>query len=132
MLFIDGLALSLGNWIYWLIISKMVLTSEVGQATTIVSLVLLGTSIAQMGLQYPLLKSAHSQPKIIGTTLVIELLLVIILVPVVFFQVNNWYGESQQEFALIAIMIVVGVVVSFVIFSIYVLLAINLPAMGTF
>jgi len=114
-LFLDIFILSAGNWIYWLFISKIVLTSEVGQATTIVSLVMLGTTIAQLGFEYPLLKFARSRSQIIGTTLVIELLLMVILILITFFVIIDWYEESSLEFAFIAVMMIFSAGFNFVI-----------------
>ena len=56
LLFLDQLLVAIGNWIYWVLISKINSTSEIGQATTIYSLALLVTTITQLGLEYPILK----------------------------------------------------------------------------
>ena len=73
LLFFDQLLVAIGNWIYWLVISKISSTIEIGQATTIFSLALLVTTITQLGLEYPLLKrSSTHQHQILGTALVIE------------------------------------------------------------
>ena len=50
--FIDQILVAAGNWLYWLIISKITTSSEIGQATMISSLVLLITTLTQLGLEY--------------------------------------------------------------------------------
>src|ERR671939_1005497 len=77
LLFLDQLLVAIANWVYWVLISKINSTSEIGQATTIYSLALLVTTITQLGLEYPLLKrssaSHNDQRQIVGTALVIEI-----------------------------------------------------------
>lgn len=110
LLFLDQSLVAAGNWIYWLIISKFSLTSEIGQATTVYSLVLLATTLTQLGLEYPLLKkssiSTHKS-KILGTTLVIELALTLASVPIVIYVINNLYQHSLQGFSWIAVMLLI-------------------------
>jgi len=70
LLFLDNLLVSAGGWIYWLIISKIVTASEIGLAITVCSLVILVTSIAHLGIEYPLLKkSLVPGSRILGTSL---------------------------------------------------------------
>ncbi|MFY3741752.1 MAG: O-antigen/teichoic acid export membrane protein [Candidatus Nitrosomirales archaeon] len=103
MLFIDQLLVAAGGWLYWIMISKFVLTSEIGHATTVYSLVLLANTILQLGLEYPLLKKSISQrQQLFGTVLLIELVFTAISIPIVLFSIGNLYAESAQ-FSLIAI-----------------------------
>ena len=84
LLFIDLLLVAIANWIYWVIISKINSTSEIGQATTIYSLALLVSTITQLGLEYPLLKRSsahHNQRQIVGTALVIEIAITLASIP---------------------------------------------------
>jgi O-antigen/teichoic acid export membrane protein len=114
LLFFDQLLVAISNWIYWLVISKITSTSEIGQATTIFSLALLVTAITQMGLEYPLLKrSSTHQSKIVGTALVIELVITLASVPVVIYIVNNLYQELHG-FTWIAVGMIVFSSLSFV------------------
>ena len=57
LLFLDNLVVSIAGWIYWVVISKLTSASELGLAVTVYSLVLLVTTIIQLGLEYPLLKN---------------------------------------------------------------------------
>jgi O-antigen/teichoic acid export membrane protein len=90
LLFLDQLLVAAGGWIYWLVISKITSTSEIGQATAVYSLVVLTSTLTQLGLEYPLLKKSYNQKyQILGTTLLIELIITLPSLPIVFYVVNN-------------------------------------------
>jgi len=97
LLFIDSLLAAAANWIYWLVISKFTLASEVGQATTLYSIVLLvGTSI-QLGLEYPLLKQSHTEKsRTLGTALFIELVLFVTTLPILLYTVNTFFHTYES------------------------------------
>ena len=78
LLFFDQLMVGVTNWLYWLVISRFTLASEIGQATSVYSLVLLLATLSQIGLEYPLLKkSSLPRSQILGTALTIELILIL-------------------------------------------------------
>jgi O-antigen/teichoic acid export membrane protein len=117
LLFVDQLLVATGSWIYWLLISKINSTSEIGQATTIYSLALLVTTITQLGLEYPLLKrsSDHNQRQILGTALVIEIAITLASIPIVVSIINNFYEEkSLQQFTWIAVGMIIFSSIGFV------------------
>ena len=58
ILFIDQLVVAAGGWLYWIVLTKIVSTSVVGQVTTAFSFVILASTLIQLGLEYPLLKRA--------------------------------------------------------------------------
>jgi len=115
LLFIDSLLGATANWIFWLVISKFTLASEVGQATTVYSLVaLIGTSI-QLGLEYPLLKQAHSQKsRILATALAVEVILSFATLPILLYTTSTLFQKSAQEFVWLAIGILFSSTISFV------------------
>ncbi|MGI0013791.1 MAG: hypothetical protein ACREBU_10165 [Nitrososphaera sp.] len=125
LLFADQLLTAAGGWIYWLIISKFVLTEEIGHATTIYSLVLLVNMIAQMGLEYPLLKKsiAHRQ-RIFGSVALIESIITAASIPIILYSTGTLYQESS-EFTWIAIGILVFSSLGFV--SRFALLGLSMP-----
>ena len=52
--------------------------SDYGQSTSVYSLVVLGVTIVGLGLEYPLLKKTSTQgAKIVGTSLIIEVIVTI-------------------------------------------------------
>jgi len=115
LLFIDSLLGAAANWIFWLVISKFTLPSDVGQATTVYSLVaLIGTSI-QLGLEYPLLKQAHAhKSRLLVTTLGIEVLLSIAALPILLYTTNTLFDKSAQDFIWLAIGILFSSAIGFV------------------
>ena len=106
ILFTDNLLLSAGNWFYWLVISKLTLASEIGLAVTVYSLVMLVTTLTQLGLEYPLLKkSSIPGSSSIGTSLLIELVITLASIPIVLLIVNSLYAESIGHFNWITILL---------------------------
>ena len=95
---LDQMLVALGNWIYWLIIFKFTSAVEVGQATTVYSVVLFISILTQLGLEYPLLKKSSIQgSQILGTTLLIEMTMTLISIPLVIFLIDSVFHESLQE-----------------------------------
>lgn len=108
LLSIDLFLVSFVNWIYWLIISKLTSTSEVGQATSVYSFTVLTSAITLLGLEYSLVKKSSSeQSRILGTAFVIVSLVTIISIPVLFYLLNNLYHGTLRELSWIAIGIVI-------------------------
>jgi len=110
LLFIDLLLVAIANWIYWVIISKINSTSEIGQATTIYSLALLVSTITQLGLEYPLLKRSsalHNQRQIVGTALVIEIAITLASIPLVVYVTNNFEDKSLHQFTWMAVAMII-------------------------
>jgi O-antigen/teichoic acid export membrane protein len=116
LLFFDQFLVAIGNWIYWLIILKFTSTFEIGQATTVYSLVVLISMLTQLGLEYPLLKKSASQrSQILATTLVIELIITLASLLIVLYFINNLFQESLQGFAWIAVALLIISSLSFVL-----------------
>ena len=124
LLFLDSLFVSIGGWLYWIMISRLTFTSQIGIATTIYSLVILAATIAQLGIEYPLLKKSNTdRSQILGTALFIEIAISIAALPVVILIINNLYGGSLQQFSWIASVLLVlsaiGYVTHFIFLGIY-------------
>ena len=116
ILFIDQILVSLTNWLYWIIISRLASTSEIGQATSVYSLVLLIATVSQIGLEYPLLrKSSLPRSRILGTALAIELILTSGSIAAVIFLANtDVYHASLGKYVLVAIALLVLSPISFI------------------
>jgi len=92
------------GFLYWLVISQIFSTSEVGQAIKIISLVLLITVFIQLGFEYPLLKrSSMDKDKIYGTTLAIELGITLASVPFLLFVMDFIYQVTETSFYYLAV-----------------------------
>ena len=97
LLFLDLLVFAFGGWIYWLAIVSKISPSEVGQVTAIYSLVALISILAQLGLEYPLLKRSFTQRRqILVTVLAIELVITFAVVPIVPYVISNVFQKSSQ------------------------------------
>ena len=124
LLFLDSLFVSIGGWLYWIVISRLTFTSQIGIVTTIYSLVILVATIAQLGIEYPLLKKSNTdRSQILGTALFIEIIITIAALPIVILIINNLYGGSLQQFSWIAsvllILAAIGYVTHFIFLGIY-------------
>lgn len=112
---LDQTLVALGNWIYWIIIFKLTTAVEVGQATTVYSVALFISILTQLGLEYPLLKKSSIQgSQILGTTLLTEVSLSLLSIPIVIFLIDNIFHESLQELIWIAAVMIIGISLNFV------------------
>jgi O-antigen/teichoic acid export membrane protein len=108
LLTLDLLIVSLVNWIYWLVISKIVTPADVGQATSVNSFAFLASTVTLMGLEYTLVKKASLQrSRILGTTLVIQLMFMAISIPILFYLINQLYQGSFYELSWLGVGIVI-------------------------
>src|SRR5919106_637579 len=125
LLFIDQILLAITNWFYWLVISRFASTSEIGQATSVYSLVLLIAVVSQIGLEYPLLKKSSLQRShVFGTALAIELIMTSGAIAAVIFLANtDMYHASLGGYVLVAITFLALMQISFI--SRYALLGIS-------
>jgi O-antigen/teichoic acid export membrane protein len=116
ILFIDQILVSVTNWLYWIVISRLASTSEIGQATSVYSLVLLIATVSQIGLEYPLLKkSSLPRSQILGTALAIELIITSASIAAIIFLANtDMYHASLGQYVLVAIALLVFSPISFI------------------
>ncbi len=115
LLFVNQLIVAFGNWIFWMLISKFASTEEIGQSTTIYSLVILFTTIIQFGLEYPILKYSYKHRKsILSTTLLIEIGLSLLFLPFLIFIFNNFYDDNLTQFELLAITMIILTIPGFI------------------
>ena len=116
LLFFDQLLVAITNWLYWLVISRFTLTSEIGQATSVYSLVLLIATLSQIGLEYPLLKkSSLPRSQILGTALTIELILIPgLIAALILLAYTNVYHASLSEFLWVAVALLALSPISFI------------------
>lgn len=96
ILFLDQILVAAGSWLFWLVISKVVLAGEIGQATGVYSLVLLVSTVIQLGLEYPLLRRVSKDHAVFGAAIVLELIITAAAVPIVFIVGSLVYQDSLQ------------------------------------
>lgn len=115
LLFLDSLVVSVAGWIYWVVISKLTSALELGLAVTVYSLVLLVTTLIQLGLEYPLLKKSGTRnSQMLGTSFIIELILTMVSIPFVFLVINTVYETSVEQFTWLAIVLLIVLSLDFV------------------
>jgi O-antigen/teichoic acid export membrane protein len=116
LLFLDQILVAITNWLYWLVISRFTVTSEIGQATSVYSLVLLMSTLAQVGLEYPLLKkSSLPRSQILGTALTIELtILPGLITALILLAYTSVYHASLSELLWVAVVLLALSPISFI------------------
>ena len=115
ILFLDLIVIAASSWLYWLVISKLVSISEVGQSTTVYSLVFLTGTFVGLGLEYPLLKkTAVQRSKILGSALLIEIATSLAVIPFMIYSLDNLYTEALQGYAIVAIGMLVSISLGYV------------------
>src|SRR4029079_19320032 len=114
-LFLDLIVIAASGWLYWLIISKLVPISVVGQSTSVYSLVVLTSTIVGLGLEYPLLKkTANDGSKIVGSSIIIEILVAIVALPFMLSFLNSIHYPDIQSITIISVMMFISIAVGFV------------------
>ena len=106
LLFLDQVVISAGSWAFWLVISRITSSSQIGLAITVYTLVLIISLVSQLGLEYTLVKKLSVQrSNVLGTTLIMELLLSIGLIPILFYAMSYLHEGSLTQFYWISILI---------------------------
>src|SRR5829696_5375083 len=94
LLFVDVLLVAATNWIFWLIVSKLISASEIGQASNVYSLALLFSTLS---------------------SLAIEAVITIILIPVLYYVGStDAYHWSASSFVWISMGLLVFMALAFV------------------
>jgi O-antigen/teichoic acid export membrane protein len=113
-LFLDLIVVAFSGWLYWLVISKLVSSPEVGQSTSVYSLVALTSTIIGLGLEYPLLKkSSSARSKILGSALIIELIMTLAAVSFIVYGLKDLH-ESLHMYTLISIVMLISISLGYV------------------
>ena len=114
-LFLDLIVVAAGGWLYWLVISKLVSVSDVGQSTAVYSLVVLIGSIVGLGLEYPLLKkSSTARSTIVISAIFIELTITIAVVPFIIYTLEDLHLEALQSYTMIALVMLISISLGYV------------------
>ena len=114
-LFLDLIVVAAGGWLYWLVLSKLVSVSDVGQSTAVYSLVVLISSIVGLGLEYPLLKkSSTARSTIVGSAIFIELAITIAAIPFIIYTLEDLRLEALQSYSMIALVMLISISQGFV------------------
>ena len=124
LLFLNQLVLAFSNWIFWMIISKFASTVEIGQSTTIYSLVVFFTTIIQFGIEYPILKySLKYRDYILSTTLLIEIGLSMVSLPFMYYFFANMDHDNLDQFQWLAMLMVImtapGIITHYLLLSLF-------------
>lgn len=110
-LFADLLVVSVGGWLFWLVLSKITNPIDIGYATTTLSVVTLTTGVLGFGLDYALLGETLSlKGYAYGTITVFEVMMLLAISPIVFWAIVIAYGASFVPYMTLAL-------VAFIVFG---------------
>lgn len=108
LLSLDLLLISFINWLFWLLVSKLVSVTEVGEATTVYSYAVLTSAIVMFGLEYSLVKTASKdRSRILGTAMTLQLAITAVSIPILLHFLNGIYQGDLDELRLIAVGILI-------------------------
>lgn len=103
LLFLEQSIVSFGGSIFWLIVSQLVFASEIGEAVTVLSFVMITTTLIGMGIEYPLLKNSSNNPQVVTTALVIESIISLLSIPIFILIFKDVLHFSSEGIFFIAI-----------------------------
>jgi len=106
ILYLNTLVVSLGNWLFWIIITQFTSASIVGQAVVVISLSLLVVTINQLGLEYTLVKKSSKAKDYFSNSILLEFIISLISIPIVISVINHVYDEPVQELTYLVIGII--------------------------
>ena len=114
-LFLDQILVAFSNGIFWILISRITTVSDIGNATSIYSLIMLTGTLTQLGLEYPLLKNAlNNKSHIFSTSLIIEIILTACFIPFIVFAIGNLYSENLEQFVWLSVIMLFFYSTSFI------------------
>jgi O-antigen/teichoic acid export membrane protein len=114
-LFLDLIVIAAASWLYWIVISKLIPISQVGQSTALYSLVFLTATLTGLGLEYPLLKKTSiNGSKVIGSALIIEMILTLGAIPFVIYALSGIHTGELQGVIVISIIMLISSTIAFV------------------
>jgi O-antigen/teichoic acid export membrane protein len=115
VLFLDIIVVAASGWLYWLVISKLVSISDVGQSSAVYTLVVLTSTIIGLGLEYPLLKkSSILRSNVTSSALLIELIITIAAVPFIIYTLRDSPHEMLQSYTMIAVVMLFSISLGFI------------------
>jgi O-antigen/teichoic acid export membrane protein len=108
-LFLDQLVISAGNWLFWIVISRIASITQIGEATAVLTLVLFLSTLGQLGLEYPLLRKAATEGRrIFGSVFLIDSAITVASAGAIMLLAwSDSYHESLQSFAWFAILLLI-------------------------
>jgi len=102
---LGGLFRSGSGWIFWLVVSKLASTSEVGFAATMLSLVILVSGLLTFGFEFGMLKDTARSSKLFYTLMVFEMLVHAAAIPILYLVGTSLYETNLGNLIPIAILI---------------------------
>lgn len=106
---LDALVSSLGGAAFWLIVSVLSQPSDIGYATTMISLVGLLGGILGLGFDYALLHEvARGGAKIYGTSLILEITLILVSLPIVILTGSHIYGGEISRYVAMSVVLLLS------------------------
>jgi O-antigen/teichoic acid export membrane protein len=114
-LFLDLIIIAAAGWLYWIIISKLISISQVGQSTALYSLVFLTATLIGLGLEYPLLKKTSIfGSKVIVSAIIIEVIITMVAIPFVIYALSDIHTGELKSVTLVCLIMLIFSALAFV------------------
>jgi hypothetical protein len=114
-LFLDLMIIAAAGWLYWIIISKLISISQVGQSTALYSLVFLTATLIGLGLEYPLLKKTSIiGSKVIVSAIIIEMIITMAAIPLVIYALSGIHTGELESVTLVCLTMLIFSTLAFV------------------
>jgi len=111
---LGGLFRSGSGWVFWLVVSKLASTSEVGFAATMLSLVTLVSGLLAFGFEFGMLKDTARSSKLFYTLMIFEMLIHAAAIPIIFLVGISLYETNLETLVPMAILVFILHGVNFV------------------
>lgn len=111
---LGGLFRSGSGWVFWLIVSKLASTSEVGFAATMLSLVTLVSGLLAFGFEFGMLKDTARSSKLFYTLMIFEMLIHAAAIPIIFLVGISLYETNLETLVPMGILVFILLGVNFV------------------
>jgi len=114
-LFLDLIIIAAAGWLYWIIISKLISISQVGQSTALYSLVFLTATLIGLGLEYPLLKKTSIiGSKVIVSAIIVELIITMAAIPIVIYALSGIHTGELKSVTFVCLIMLIFSTLAFV------------------
>lgn len=93
---LSALIIAILNWLFWVIVAKMIGANELGLASSILSIPILFSGIAMLGFEVSLAKESSKDKSFFGSTLFFEIIVHLSLIPLLLFLFQQTQIESNM------------------------------------
>ena len=111
---LGGLFRAGSGWVFWLVVSKLASTSEVGFVATMLSLVTLVSGLLAFGFEFGMLKDTERSSKLFYTMMIFQMLVHAAAIPIIYLVGTSLYETNLGTLVPMGILVFILLGVNFV------------------